>query len=239
MDRTSTFLFIPLLTQAHPCKDACKDAPTSPWDGTNAQIGYTKNSGNTNNSILNLGLNLTYKKPRWQNIFLSQFQYGKDSGAVNRVYTHLNNQTQFNFKEKPKKNDYIFLTGDAIITRFGPYSYQNVLSAGWGRRWINTKYFLLSGQIGPGYRISKIQNTNSVEYTPLGALQANMSLTYNNYGTLTQSINYDIAKPYNYLQAVTAFTNKIVAHIAVQVSYTITYYSEIPAASTNTKKWIH
>ncbi|PHQ79988.1 MAG: hypothetical protein COB66_05755 [Coxiella sp. (in: Bacteria)] len=227
----------PIVMAHDVAKDKKANAPhPSPWDGTNAQVGYVVNRGNTNSSMMNLGLNLSYKKPRWQNQFQAQFQYGKQDHTANRQYTHLNDQVQWSLNDHKKLDNFIFTNGDSIITKFGPYSYQNVFAAGWGKRWVDTKHFTLSAQVGPGYRVTKVQDESDVESSFIGTVQSNISLILSSYGTLTQSIRFDLAKPYNYVQAVTAFTNKIVGHIAVQVSYTLTYYSQIPTSSANTKK---
>lgn len=233
------FLLMPsAATFAHTC-DKCKkgEKHPSPWDGSNALVGYIRNTGNTNSSSINLSTNALYKKSWWQNTFLGEFQYGKQDHKSNRQYFHFNDQIQFNLNPKKPNDNFIFVNSDTVLTRFGPYSYQMVDAAGYGRQLVNTKRFQLSAQAGPGYRRNK-QNDQShkISGTAVLTTQGNATLTLGKWGTLTQSARFDWAKPYNYLQTVTALTNKIWDHVAIQISYTVTYYSQIPANSTNTKK---
>lgn len=231
--------FFPIITTfAHPCpKCKHKDRGPTPWDGSNALIGYVRNTGNTSSSSINLSTNVLYKKTTWQNTFLGEFQYGKQDGRSNRQYYHFNDQVQYFLDPTKKNNNFLFLNGDSVITRFGPYRYQMVYAAGYGRQLVNNKTFQLSAQAGPGYRRNKKNQAGSkISGTAVLTTQANATLMLGKWGTLTQSARFDFAKPYNYLQATTALTNKIWDHVAIQLSYQISYYSQIPSGSTNTKK---
>lgn len=223
---------------AHNCAKCKKKAkgPT-PWDGSNALVGYVRNTGNTNSSSINLSTNVLYKKKTWQNTFLGEFQYGKQDGKSTRQYFHFNDQIQYFLDPTKKNTNYLFTNGDTVLTRFGPYRYQMVYAAGYGRQLFNNKTFQLSAQAGPGYRRNKKNQAGSkISGTAVLTTQANATLVLGKWGTLTQSARFDFAKPYNYLQATTAITNKIWEHVAIQLSYQITYYSQIPDGSTNTKK---
>ncbi len=221
---------------AHAPKPPVKQKHPSPWDNSNAQVGYIVNRGNTDSSMFNLGGNVQFTKPRWQNQFQGQFQYGIAEHVTNRQYTHLYDQIQYDLNNDGKHDNYIFANADATLTRYGPYTYQTVYAAGYGRDWITTKHFTLSAQIGPGYRRNKEHSSNRVRDAFVATTQANAALKLGCCGTITQTVRYDIAKPYNYMQAVTAFTNKIVGHVAIQTSYTLTHYSNIPSNNPNTKK---
>lgn len=230
-------------TLAHEPKQAQnpdkKDLPAkhpSPWDGSNAQIGYVQNRGNTNSSMANLGMNLMFKHFKWSNTLQGQFQYGKENHEPNRKYIHLFDEIQYYLNPETKDTNFLFGNADNVMNYFGPYRYQTIIAAGYGRKWINTDYFKLSGQLGPGYRRSKQQATGHINDSLIATTQMNASLALSSYGTLSQTVRFDMGNPYNYLLAKTAFTNKIVGHVAVQVSYTITYYSKIPPGSENNKK---
>lgn len=223
---------------AHSC-DKCKNGKSapSPWDGSNINIGYIRNSGNTSNTTLNLAANAIYAKKWWQNTFLGEFQYGKSNGKSTRHYFHFNDQLQFYLDPKVKNDNFIFVNNDTQLTRFGPYSYIMVNAAGYGRKLVDKKMFIWTAQMGPGYRRNK---SNTYPYritsTVLLTTQTNVTLKLGKWGTFTQSARFDWAKPYNYLTTVSALTNKIWNHVAVQISFTTQYYSRIPADSTNTKK---
>ena len=229
-------LIFPITTTfAHNC-NKCKKKP-SPWDGTNVLFGYIRNTGNTNSSNINFSANAIYKKRTWQNTFLAEFQYGKQDGQANRQYYHLNDQWQYFLNPKKKNDSFIFVNGDNVINRFGPYIYQMVYAVGYGRQLIDRKTFKLSLQAGPGYRRNKQSGANGkVTDGPILTTQGNASLLLGKWGTLSQSARFDWGRAYNYLTAATALTNKIWGHLAVQISYTINYYSQIPPSSDRRDK---
>jgi putative salt-induced outer membrane protein len=235
---TAALSLTTLTAFAHSCEHCKKGgrAP-SPWDGSNANVGYIRNTGNTNSSTLNLGTNVLYKKNWWENTFLGEFQYGKQNGKSNRQYFHFNDQVQFFLDPKVKNSNFIFVNNDTQLNRFGPYRYQMVTAAGYGRQLVNTKRFQWSAQAGPGYRRNK-RNTGDKKTSGTAVLttQTNATLMLGKWGTLTQLVRFDMAKPYNYLTTVTALTNKIWEHVAVQISFTTQYYSKIPSGSSNTEK---
>lgn len=233
-----TLLAITSVTFAHKVdkSEAATAAHESAWDGSNAQVGYVSNQGNTNSSMLNLGTTVKFKHVRWDNTFQGQFQYGKEENQLNKQYTSLFDQANLNLNNTGTHDNFLFANGNAIFTKFGPYACQTIYAIGYGRDWIKSQHFTLSAQLGPGYRRNRQQESKKASSTLAGTMQVNSSILLSKYGTITQSLRYDIATPYNYLQAVSAFTNKIVGHVAVQISYTITHYSRIPPTSTNTKK---
>lgn len=185
--------------------------------------------------MLNLGTNIQFAKKRWNNLFQGQYQYGKTDGITNRNYGHLYDQLQYSLNDHKKRDNYLFANSDVQFTKFGPYSYQSVYAAGYGRDWINRKHFTLSAQVGPGYRRNKTGD-GKIQDDFVATAQAVATLLLSKYGTLSETYRYDYAKSYTYTHSVTAFTNKIIGNLAVQLSYTIDHYSKIPPSSSNTKK---
>lgn len=220
---------------AHDC-DKSATPKKSPWDGTNVQLGYIFNTGNTQSLSFNVATNLDYTQEAWQNAFLGEFQYARQNGITSRQYFHINNQAQFDIHETERMKDYIFVNGDGVASRFSPYDYQTSLASGYGRTLFNTDIFTWKAQIGPGYRYSKLQNSSQSDSDVILMLQTDASLKLGKWGTLEQMVRYEIASAYNFLQANTSLTNKITGHIAIKASFNLTNYSAIPANSSNKYK---
>lgn len=223
------------LASAEDCKKDDQSHKNA-WDGTNVQLGYIFNTGNTKSLSFNVATNIIYNQEAWQNTFLGEFQYAEQNGVANRQYFHLNDQAQFDIHETERMKDYIFVNGDSVMTRFSPYDYQTSLAGGYGRTLFNTDTFTWKAQAGPGVRYSKLQGSNQTDTDLMFMLQTDASLKLGKWGTLGQSIRYELASPYNYLLATTSLTNNITGHIAIKGSFTLTNYSEIPSTSTKTIK---
>lgn len=221
-------------------KDGALPAPKktpSPWAGTNAQLGYIVNTGNTNATSLNAGLNLVYTQPKWTNAFQFTAYLNKSKGVVSKEQYFVTNQWSYYLGST--RSNYLFFNGRFMDDRFSPYEYQSVFATGYGHDIIKTDRFTLSAQAGPGLRHNSIRNddgTHQVEDNVIltTATTAKWQATKNL--ALSEQLNYDTGKPYDYAKSVTALTDSLGGHLAMQLSYTVEYYSKIPRFSVNTKK---
>ncbi|WP_423063133.1 DUF481 domain-containing protein [Candidiatus Paracoxiella cheracis] len=211
-----------------------KKKKKSPWNGTNAQLGYVVNTGNSNNSNLSAGLNVLYNKPKWANTFQANAYLNKSLGVVTKEQYFLTNQFTYYFTKS--RRNYIFSNFRFIEDRFSPYEYQVVFSAGYGRELIKTKRFTLSAQAGPGIRHDFIRTTRIYDNHLILSTAMTMNWQITSKVALSEQLNYDIGPPFDYLNSVTALTATLAGHLAAQLSYTVQYYSKIPMGSSNTEK---
>lgn len=206
----------------------------NPWKGTNAQLGYIVNTGNTDNTNLSAGLNVLYTKQKWANIFQANAYLSRSMGVVTKEQYFVTNQ--FNYYFNSTQKNYFFSNLRFVDDRFSPYEYQLVLSLGYGRDLLKTKNFTLSAQVGPGMRHNFIRTTRLYENHLILTTGMMMNWQINSRIALSEQLNYDFGRPFNYLKSVTALTASLAGHLAAQLSYTVQYYSAIPMDSTNTKK---
>lgn len=227
--------------QTQPPQLVKKSKPHNPWEGTQVSLGLIINTGNTNTSNINAGAVINYSKGQWNDNTQFSAQWGRDSGQLSKEKYYLQNQLNYilNGTKKTKKS-YIFGNLTGTIDKFSPYEYQVVAVAGYGRQLISTKKFTLTVQIGPGYR-RNVQVATSllpkkVDNSAVLSGQADLNWKITRSGTLTEEFRYDYGNPYAYMRSVTAFTNKIIHNLAVQISFSLDHYSTIPPGSTRTKE---
>ncbi len=206
----------------------------SHWDGSNATLGLNTNTGNTNTATANAGFNLLYKNDPWSNVANLGILWGRANGEVNKQKFTFVDQANYSFRKANKS--FFFMNGDFTADRFSPYRFVFVGSAGYGRDLYRSKAFILSAQAGPGWRRNQVQITREDSSHIILVTQANMTWNISDKGQLTELLRYDIGAPFDYLQTITAFTNKIVGNLAVQISFELDYYSQIPPMSTFTQK---
>lgn len=209
-------------------------AAKSPWDGSNASFGFTWNTGNTNNKTINGSFNLIFKKDRWSNTANLGVQWQASNGVTSKDKYTLVNQTNYSFNKS--LSSFVFGNLNYTMDHFSAYNYVVVAAAGYGRNIIKTPTFLFSAQAGPGLRHNKVREDGNINNNFVVTTQANMTWNITKAGTITETARYDWGQPYDYFQTVTAFTNKIIGNLAMQLSFELDYYSSIPPMSSNTKK---
>lgn len=225
------------------CKKVCKNnekekheqkKKKSPWQGTNAQLGYVVSTGNVNSANLSAGVNVLYNQPKWGNTFQANAYLNKSLGVTTKEQYFVTNQ--FNYYFNGARTNYIFSNLRFIDDRFSPYEYQVVFASGYGRDIIKIEHFTLSAQVGPGIRHSYIRATRLYENNLILTTALMMNWQITNKMAFSEQLDYDIGKPFDYLKSVTALTATLAGHLAAQLSYTVQYYSIIPLGNPNTKK---
>lgn len=209
--------------------------PTLPpsWKGSNAQLGAVVTTGNSNTTNLSGGLNLAYKKGPWQNNFQANLQFASSNGSTTQQQYFAQNQLNYNWG-----CNFIFGNINYTQDQFSPYDYQIVTSAGYGRTLVKTDKVNLSVQAGPGLRTNSIkiaQQPSQVNNHLIGVAGLNFAWQITDSVNFTENVTYNFGQPYDYLKTVSALTNKIIDNLAVQISYTTEYYSQIPLGSSNTQ----
>lgn len=204
------------------------------WAGTNAQLGYIVNTGNTNTTSMAVGLNLSYLGTSWQNTMQANSYVNKALGVVTKEQYFGNDQLNY-FLTRNQAN-YLFFNGKLIADRFSPYTYQTVLAVGYGRRLFHTDNFTLTVQAGPGIRHSEVREPPQYENNKIITTGANLKWQILKRLALSEQFNYDFGKPFNYMRSTTALSTTLAGHLAVQLQYIAEYYSNIPERSTNTQK---
>ena len=208
--------------------------PKSNWDGTSIQFGFSNNTGTTQTTDVNSQVNVTYEKDRWLNNGQFQFQWGKSKDEVTKEKYFFTNQTDYAFN-KPRTT-FLFLSETFTIDKFSPYDYQGMVAGGLGHDLIRSDKVVWSLQAGPGYRQNRETQTHDINRTPVATTQTNLTWNINKTTQFTQLLQANFSKPYNYYKSQTALTSTLFDHFAVQVSYLMEHYTQIPRFSKNTDK---
>ncbi len=220
------------------CSKTCKKTEPKPlvspsiWKGSSASLGFTINTGNTREVNGNAGFNIFFLKGRWQNEAEFTAQFGSSDNIVNKEKYYAQNQLNYAFNKK--RSVFVFLNANGTVDKFSPFDYQFIGMGGFGKDIINTKKVLFSLQAGPGYRRNKITSTGVVTDQVVLSSTAKIIWNITKSAQFTQSVRYDIGDTYNYLYAVSAFSNRIIDHLAVQINFIVDNYSKIPPNSKNT-----
>lgn len=121
------------------------------WTGA-GEVGFAATSGNTKSQNLNAKLAFKKEDAQWKhNFFLNAL---RSKGETDGDYKLTANRYEAGASSGYKFDERSYLVGAARYENddFSPYSYQWVISLGYGYTIIKNQQTELSAEIGPGYR---------------------------------------------------------------------------------------
>lgn len=221
----TSFIFLPLQLHADPVKNP------SAWTG-NVQFGYSGTGGNSDDLNLTSRLNFQYKKSDWTNTYKLSSFYSKNDSIVTALHYEGNFKWNYSFT----KNTFVFLSNDNIYDEFNPYDLSITTASGIGYRLINADKVSLDIQGGPGYRYARVNTTQATEENMIGYAATTLNWTISKSSSFQQTLSADIGNNNTVTKSESALTMDIIGNLGLQLSYTLTHNSTIPAGSAKTQK---
>lgn len=124
------------------------------WSGK-AELGGSFATGNSDNQSANAAAEVKYVRNQWNHELGFSGNYGSSEGQTTAQRWEVRGQSSYDFTPKA----YWFGTGRYDDDRFSAFDYQGSLSTGLGYRFINTENTRFWVQGGPGYRVSRENET--------------------------------------------------------------------------------
>jgi len=199
--------------------------PESPWAGT-VNLGYLATSGNTENSTLNTGLEVSYTAGQWRHIATAK--------AINASEEKVTTAEAYDVGWKSERNlsddAYLFGQLDWRKDNFGGFDTQFSQTVGYGRRLIKTDKHHLNVEIGAGARQSEIQDGITEDEAILrGGAFYKWQLSETT--EFRQDLTVESGSDNTYLESISAVSAKLVGNLALVASYTIKHNTDVPAAT--------
>jgi len=219
-------LIVGLLVLATPLFAA--EEEESPWAGK-ATLGYLATSGNTDNSSLNSGFEISYTTGEWKHMF--------NALAINSTEDDLTTAEAYEAAWKSERNfsenSYLFGLLDWRKDRFSGYDTQFSQTAGYGRRLIDTEKHKLNAEIGGGARQSDLADgTEENETIARGGL--NYTWQISDTAAFQQDFTVEAGSDNTYLESITKLSAKLVGSLALVASYTVKNNSDVPPLTEKT-----
>lgn len=216
----TAFLASPVVAQ--------EDASESPWSGKTT-LGYLATSGNTENSSLNSGFEVTYAPSKWSH----RLRAKAINAAENEVTTA--EAYELGWKSEYSFNDYDFLFGrlNWRKDRFSSYDTQFSQTVGYGRRLINTDVHQLNAEIGAGARQSDlVDGTTENEFIVRAGLD--YLWVFSETAQFTQGLSVESGDTNTYLESISAVKATLVGNLALVASYTVKHNTDVIATREKT-----
>ncbi|EKN6528851.1 YdiY family protein [Salmonella enterica] len=195
-----------------------------PFEG-NLNAGYLAQSGNTKSSSLTADTAMTWYGQRtawslWGNASNTSSNDERSSekyavGARNRF-----NMTDY---------DYTFGQASWLTDRFNGYRQRDVLTAGYGRQFLNGPVHSFRFEFGPGVRYDE-HTDDTTETQPLGYASGSYAWQLTDNAKFTQGVSVFGAEDTT-LNSETALNVAINEHFGLKVGYNLTWNSQPPESA--------
>ena len=197
------------------------------WSGE-TEFGYVDTSGTEETTIkARAAVNREADKWRYNITFDSLNTTASDQRSAEKYF--LSNRLAYQYDD----NNFSFAYASYDDDRFSGFDYQATFAAGWGRRLLNNEIMKWDVEVGPGYRISKVDDgatgEDSDEVIIRGFTQ--YSWDFSETANFSQSLNVEAGADNTISKSITALKVQIIGALAMKLSYTIKYTDDVPAAT--------
>ncbi|MDH3265425.1 MAG: DUF481 domain-containing protein [Gammaproteobacteria bacterium] len=213
---------ISLLLVAAPFVAAQEEEAPSPWAGK-ATLGYLATSGNTENSTLNAGFEVSYATGEWKHLFKARAINATEDEQTTAEAYEASWKSERNFSE----HNYLFGQLDWRKDRFSGYETQFSQTLGYGRRLIDKPAHKLNAEIGGGARQSALAD-GTEESETIARLGLDYAWKISDTSSFTQRFTVEAGNANTYSESVTALSARLVGNLALVASYTIKNNSDVP-----------
>lgn len=199
-----------------------------PWSGK-ATLGYLATSGNTENSNLNSGFEITYAPNSWTH----RLRALAINAAENEVTTAEAYELGWKSELALSEANYIFARVVWRKDRFSSYDQQLSESIGYGRRVIDTDRHKLNAEIGAGARQSDLVDGTTENEVILRA-GLDYLWAFSETAQFSQDIGVEAGDTNTYIESITALKSQLLGQLALVASYTVKHNTEVVAGTEKT-----
>lgn len=200
---------------------ASRDGRTDGLFGAVA-LGYLATTGNTDSSNLNGQVSIGHVGGIWRNAATLKALRGSNNGITTGEEYSFNGQSDYRIGEW----DYLFLALNFAHDSFGPYRRRATEVVGYGYRLIATDDHLLDAQIGVGARQAREQ-AGPTQREGIVASRIQYDWKINPTTVFTERISVEGGPSNTYAESVTAVTANLRGALALSVSYTVKYNTDV------------
>ncbi|GAB7218635.1 DUF481 domain-containing protein [Vibrio comitans] len=203
------------------------------------EFGYQAHTGNSDSESMNARLSGEYIKNRYR--FTGEWKYYllyKDGEEDKRQSTY---DLQGDYKLGPKSYAYSSFSG--YDSQYSSYYTDYTVSMGLGYQLTNTKYLLVEGELGPGYRyqepnLDEIDDDDIVfpETVQEAIIRGNLTIVWKPIESLSIGSNITVVAGESNTRTDTELSviNAITEDIALKLVYNQQHHNKVPNGLSNT-----
>lgn len=191
------------------------------WSGK-ATLGYLATSGNTENSNLNTGFEISYAPNRWTHRLRASAINAAEEDTTTAEAYELGWKSELSFGE----SNFLFGRLGWRKDRFSSYDTQTTQTVGYGRRLIDIERHKLNAEIGAGARQSDlVDGTQEDEFIVRAGADYLWELSET--AQFTQVLSVESGDTNTYIESITALKARLLGDLALVASYTVKHNTEV------------
>lgn len=236
------------------------DESQQPASGTlftaSAELGLLYLTGNTRSADIKTGLDLRFERGLWRSFFVFDLLVKKtekeseiNTNEIRKDFETTDQKwsisSQTNYTLDAIKQNYIYGSIFYEENRFSGFDSQASMSAGWGRRWFESKEASFDADVGPGFKrdvtqvtteeiasgmTSKTQDTLILQAQALYIRKINEHIEFKQLFVVKHAIEQGQNSIY---KAESSITSKLIDSLQLKLNFVIDYNSKVDADKEN------
>lgn len=188
------------------------------------EFGFTNTSGNTETQNVYAKLGMNYQYNLWKHdLRLNALRADEENEITAERYETIAN-THYHLS----KLKYLFGIFQYENDRFNGYDYQTSIGSGYGRKVLDKKRIKLELKAGLGIKKYEFEPTNQLGLYGILILGLNYSQKIGTHSELIEEILVETGSDNTFIRSDTGFMTHIIHNLALKVSLSIRYNSDIP-----------
>jgi putative salt-induced outer membrane protein len=202
------------------------------WQG-DVEFGYVSTTGNSDTSTIKGRTDIKRELDPWRYQIHGDVLNAKENDERSAEKYFLNNKLDYKFSPR----SYVFGYAGYEHDSFSGFDWQVTLASGLGYRLLENDTMTWDAEAGPGYRISKVDDSNSDDSDQREAiLRGYTKYTWklSDTATFEQELSVESGEDNTVTRSVTSLKTAIVAQLAMKLSYTVKNSSNVPDDTRHT-----
>ena len=149
---------------------------------------------------------------------------------------------QSNYTLEEGGKNYLFAYGSYKTDRFSGFDYQSSVAAGWGRRWYESDVAFFDAEIGPGFKVDEIAETDEHNNQTEKSLIIRTAATYERSFFETMQFKQMFSAEYapksgenSKYRSESSITTKLIESLALKFAFTVDHNTEVESDISNTR----
>ena len=206
------------------------------WSGE-VNLNYAQSAGNTNSTNFSGKSKAVREGESWRNTFKLEGNNEKaenDNGEQERTAESYFASAKSDYKVTDKS--FLFGLLEYTVDRFSGYEYEASATFGYGRQLIENEHHNLKADIGPGYRRSKVEDSNDVQEEGVVRVGALYVWTIDKGTVFDEDFSSEYGQDKTVTKSVSRLKVRINGSLWGTASYEIKYTSDVPDGVKNSDR---
>ena len=227
--KNGLYVAVSLLLSAPVLAQDAEQAADNGWSGK-GELGFVSTSGNTDTTTLKFGIEFIREMEKWRHRFGANALNAEDTGTTTAERYGLEWQSDYKLSEM----SWIFGSFRYESDKFGAYDNQQTITAGYGRKLIDTEVSQLVGEIGVGYRDAedRLTGISNSEAIMRGLLDYTRQITGNT--EFTNRFLVESGSDNTFIQNLTALSVAMNDKFALKLGFEYRNNSDVPPGVDDT-----